>query len=305
MSLPLKIFFLLLLSGALLAVYLVSTSPQSQIKKVPVAIVEKTELYPLTSRILYSYNLTNRSAKNITKADFYAYTPVPKTPYQRLDSLDSKTPHVLTEDKFGNQIIHFKIKNLAPYASQTIKIIASLAMAHKPNNIPFSNIEHYLENSELLNLDQPEVILLAKKLNHGSISEIVNNTFLWTMRNIKYSGYEQADISVVHTLESKSGDCTDYMHVFTALNRINSIPTREIAGYIVKQNKIIHAHDYHNWAEYLLDDYWYLADPQNKNFNQFAGYYIAFKHYGVDRQSPLDDFHRYYVSDKRILATMN
>jgi transglutaminase-like putative cysteine protease len=300
-----KIIILFMILTMLIVIYL-SSLPQQQIEnKKPIIVVENTNEYPLTKHISYSYSLTNSSAVNIKKAEFYAYTPIPITPYQRLDNLDSKTPYGFLKDSMNNQIVHFTITNLAPFSTRKIRIKARVAMSHQPNYTDLINPSRYIENTKYLNLDNPMVITLAKKLSDNSLQKTIKNTFDWTMQRIKYNGYDAGEKNVVQTLKSLSGDCTDYMHVFTALTRRNNVPTREIGGYLVKQNKIIHSQDYHNWAEYYEEFYWHIADPQYKNLDQQAGDYIAFKHYGNDPQSPLNNFHRYNITDQRIQISMN
>lgn len=279
-----------------------SKSGLENVAPTPTPVAEPS--YPLKKHLVYSYRVHNRSNQVVPQADFYTYSPVPETAFQKLETLDINRPYELLEDAVGNQIIHFKFKEVPPYASFEIKIKASLAMSHGANFEPEPKQE-YLNDTHWLNINEPEVSTLASRFQNENKSETVKEIFLWTMRSIRYSGYEQKEKSVIETLQTKAGDCTDYMHVFTALSRKNQIPTREIGGFIVKKNKRVKADDYHNWAGYYLDQKWHLADPQNKIFNKLAGDYVAFKHYGEDKGSPLHQFHRYRVSDKRLSVLMN
>lgn len=268
-------------------------------------LTESKPDYPLRKNISYTYRLTNSSPEQVETADFYAYTPIPRTPFQQLENLQSNQAYQLLRDKFGNQIIHFKVAAIAPYASKIIKLKVALMTADKANHEEVKNRDSYLENTALLNLDKTPVINLAAEFEQPNQYKLVEEIFQWTMRSIRYGGYESSEKPVLETLRTLAGDCTDYMHVFTALSRSKGIPTREIGGYVVRYNKVLQAEDYHNWAEYHLDDTWYLSDPQNKILNKNAGNYIAFRHYGNDPQSPLNNYHRYHATDQRLRISMN
>lgn len=266
---------------------------------------EKPSGYTIDKQISYSFTLTNNTSERLTHQTFRVYAPVQKTASQQVQALKSSHHYQLITDKFNNQIMVFTLAEFAPLSNRQITIKAHLKMAETPNRQAEENISQFLSSAKHLNLSDTTLIELSKELKHKENSTSTLNAYQWAINNIRDSGYQASALNVSELLKQRSGDCTEYMYILTAINRLNNIPTREVAGYIVPESKILKSSEYHNWAESYLDGRWLLSDAQNKKHHQLHQDYVAFRHYGNDPVNPLQDVHRYNVSDPRIRVQMN
>ncbi len=262
-------------------------------------------VFNISKHLKYSFTLRNNSDKNLTQSTFWVYAPVKETASQQVQSIKASHEYELITDKFNNQILAFQLKQFAPYASKLLSLKISLKMSETPNRQTLSAADHYLKSTHFLNLSDPKIKQLSSQLHHKNLAQSAINAYQWSVDNIRYSGYRARQLTASETLNTREGDCTEYMHVLTAINRSNRIPTREVGGYIVAQSRILKASEYHNWAESYLDGRWQLSDPQNKKHQHSHHHYIAFQYYGDDPLNPLNDVHRYKVSDPLISVTMN
>ena len=91
-------------------------------------------------------------------------------------------------------------------------------------------MDEYLKSTEIIDWENPIVLLKAKKLAHGIVSrsEIAKSIFEWVRDHIKHIGdhnIQTVSCSASEVLESGSGICYAKSHLLAALLRANSIPT--------------------------------------------------------------------------------
>lgn len=268
-------------------------------------ILPEPASYPVTKHIKYRFSLHNKSNERLNNQLFRVYAPVKETASQKVIEIKASQKYTLITDKYKNQILVFHFAELAPYSSKQISIQVQLNMAKIPNYQTLSISEDYLQSTPYVELDAPQVQQLSAIIKQKSDAQSALKAYQWSVNNIRYNGYRAEQMSASETLKRRVGDCTEFMHVVTAINRSNQIATREVAGYIVSQSRILKSNEYHNWAESYLDGRWLLSDPQNKKHQRDHQDYIAFRHYGNDPLNPLQDVHRYKVSDPRLRVVMN
>jgi transglutaminase-like putative cysteine protease len=141
-------------------------------------------------------------------------------------------------------------------------------------------------------------------LDKGDPFPTARNIFSWVSANIRYAGYRSETLGARQTLETKSGDCTEFVYLFVALCRANKIPARPIGGFVCKDDRELNSADYHNWAEFYIDGAWRIADPQGKRFMEKESEYIAFCRLGGSGENTGAGFHRYRVKGDGILVKM-
>ena len=112
------------------------------------------------------------------------------------------------------------------------------------------------------------------------------------------------DRGALYALKYKKGDCTEYMHLFAALCRVNNIPARGIGGYICRGNCILKPSGYHNWAEFYDAGTWYSVDPQNKVFMKNSSDYIAMRIIGDTTGNPMGTYHRFRFKGEGLAVRM-
>jgi transglutaminase-like putative cysteine protease len=232
--------------------------------------------YPIQRTVKYSFTLKNQNNHPIEKTELFVYAPIGESVFQQLESLSSSHSFNLMEDDRGNKRMAFAIENLPPYASKTVSVTASVNLSDEDNQIgPLR--ESYLSDGKYIGLRHPDIQRLAHKLKADTQQGTVEGIYRWITRNIRESGYVKHDLGALHALENRSGDCTEFMYLFSALARANGIPTRNMAGFVAKENRILRPADYHNWNEVYIDGAWYLVDTNKQVFMQKSSEYIAMR----------------------------
>lgn len=128
-------------------------------------------------------------------------------------------------------------------------------------------MKNYLEVSEYINWDDPDIMKLARELSQNSESEleITNRCFVWVRDNIKHSwDYKLNPVTckASDVLQHGTGYCYAKSHLLAALLRVNKIP----AGLCYQRLSIndngapycLHGLN----AVYLKDIGWYRIDAR-------------------------------------------
>jgi transglutaminase-like putative cysteine protease len=231
--------------------------------------------YPIERTIKYSLTVKNPTNKPVKNAAFWLHAPLQQGVYQLFDELASVHSYRMEVDDAGNQRLHFNVDLLPPYGSKTYAVTAKLKLAAQPNMIPGIDSEAFLGEEAFIEVNQPKIQQLAKRLAADSDLGTVKNIYRWVTTNIKKSGYIKREQGALQTLLTKSGDCTNTMYLFSALSRANGIPTRNMAGFTTKENTVLRPRDYHNWVEVFVDGKWQLVDPDREIYMENAQDYIA------------------------------
>ncbi|MDH5516340.1 MAG: transglutaminase family protein [Gammaproteobacteria bacterium] len=130
-----------------------------------------------------------------------------------------------------------------------------------------TDLQPYLEASEYIDWQQPDVMTLASQLSADtrSESELVNNCFEWVRDNIKHSwDYKINPVTckASDVLKHMTGYCYAKSHLLAALLRANKIP----AGLCYQRLSINEdgaPYSLHGLnAVYLHDFGWYRLDPR-------------------------------------------
>ena len=269
------------------------------------AIINKTDWFgvPKASYIIprhieYSFTLQNKTNRLVKKAEFWTYAPVKQTATQRCDRVEASHPFRMISDELGNQILHFTLHDLSPYATKIITIKADLMLSDMPNQVPIKDPSRYLVAEPYCESDNPAIARIAATLEEPESIKTAEKIFQWVAGNVEYAGYLKNARGALYALKNKKGDCTEFMYLFAALCRANNIPARGIGGYVLERNAILKASDYHNWAEFYDGGTWQVADPQNKVFMKNPSHYIAMRRIGDAIASPMGGHSRFrYVGD--------
>lgn len=261
--------------------------------------------YPVLRHVRYGFTVRNTSAELLSKADFWAYAPVSQTSTQRILRLTASYPYRLLEDDLGNQILHFEFKDLPPYGSKVVTIQAELGMSNQPNPLRLRKAERFLAPQPYIESGAEEIVALAQSLRKESELDTAKNTYDWLVGNVRSELYIPDDRGALYALANKTGDCTEFAYLFSALGRANKIATRAVGGYVVNENAILKAVDYHNWAEFYHDGAWHLADAQKRAYMQNQAAYVAMRIIDPDTKNPLGNSHRFYYSNPGLSVTMN
>lgn len=261
--------------------------------------------YPIHKVIRYSFLLKNTSNQLIKQADFKAYAPVEKTASQQVKSIKASEQFELTKDPLGNQVMDFTIDALPPYGSKVITITAQINLAERPNSLNEENLPDYLQHEQFIEINDPQIQALATRLTTSSQQNISQSVFDWVTQHVDYAGYVSSDQGALYALEQGKGDCTEFMYLSTALLRASNVPARGVGGFVVKENSVLSASDYHNWTEYYQDEQWHLLDAQKQVLDTQYQDYISFRVFGQKGQNALSQSQRFLAYDPRLEVRMN
>lgn len=263
-------------------------------------------IYPIERNIRYSYTVKNTSQKFIEETEFWSYLPVKQTSSQKTITTQSSSVYSVTTDQQGNQKAWFKIKKLPPYGTKTITIDVELGMSIEPNYLSEpSDRTVYLSSEPHVELNSEKVKVLARKLKRKLPIESIKSSYEWVVNNLSDAGYIRNDRGALYAINTKTGDCTEYMYLFTALSRSNGVPTRGVSGFVVKEDAVLKSHNYHNWAVSLIDERWQLIDPHKQTYLSEGSNYIAMRLLGGHGSTMTDSSQTLFGGGKGISITMN
>ena len=135
---------------------------------------------------------------------------------------------------------------------------------------PSTDKTRYTRPEKYIDSRHPDIIARAEKLQKTKQAATVRNIYYFTFYNIRYAGYLPQPIGSVEALHKKTGDCTEYAHLMTALCRASGIPARSVYGLTCNYTNT----PKHEWVEVYLDDIgWVAFDPTPNNFSD--GYRTA------------------------------
>jgi transglutaminase-like putative cysteine protease len=132
-----------------------------------------------------------------------------------------------------------------------------------------------------------------------------HNIFQWVADNLTYSGYVKDPRGACYALQSRQGDCTEFMYLFIALCRAAGIPARGLGGYVTDKNAILKSGDYHNWAEFYVNGRWRLADPHRQVFMPQQAHYVVMRILGTSPENPMGQYDRFRSAGEGFSVIMN
>lgn len=260
-------------------------------------------IYPVERFVKYTFTLHNESNDLLKDVEFSAVAPVSKTSNQKVNKVDATYPFTLQADDLGNQFLNFAFEYIEPFGTKIITVEAKVAFANMPN-IDDSFGDLFLGPEKSIETNDQALIDQAQKLKAETDWQTAETIFSWTSQYIKYDGFIAKELGAKQALVTKRGDCSEYSSLSTALARINGIPARVMAGFIVESDGNLKARDFHNWTEVYIDNKWHILDAQEKYFNQHGAQYLATRIVNGKSSDVLNGSQRYKVSTEKIKVTM-
>lgn len=255
--------------------------------------------YPIKRLVQYGFQIENRSNEVAKDVEFWTYAPVKQTSTQKFKKLSVSHPYDLTEDEFGNQVIHMKFDFIPPFATKIVSIQAELLMSDVPNPLIIEKNNDFLRAEKHIEVKH-DAIKKAASLFSGTAESDVKAIYKWTADHIQGVAYVREDRGALYALQNKSGDCTEYTYLFTAVCRAKGIPARPLGGYIMNENGRLVAENYHNWAEFYLNGAWHVADSQMKVFMERPSRFIAMNIISDPMHNAMGEAQRFRFTGKNI-----
>lgn len=261
------------------------------------------ESYAHERTIRYSFTVQNTTSKVVEDPELWVFGPVAKTSWQRSEAIEASRPFELTQDPFGNQILHFRFDHLPPFGSKVVSINAKVSLADSPNHIPLAADQRFLAPERYIEVDHPRMQSVASRQAGRDVEVTAKNAFSWVKSNLQYSGYIPEDRGALYALTHKKGDCTEYSYLYTALARANGVSSRVVGGYVYAEDAVLKPEDFHNWSEIHTDGVWDIVDPQNGRFLSDQNAYIAMRI--ISEQAELPNTHRFAYAGAGLRVKMN
>ncbi len=216
-----------------------------------------------TYNLVFTYKFTPRS--NTERIRFITIIPRSRSNRQTVSELNfSMKPYRVFMEK-GTKYAEFII--VRPPGNFEIIISAKILLYDYDLNAAYraggfdmgTDQELYLINERYLEKDSPSIITEASKLTGRNQLETVRNIYNYVLKTLSYGGFNPGQIGAERALQKKSGDCTEYSDLMTALCRSKDIPARVVDGYITNYGNDTPKH---NWVEVYFPEYgWVPFDP--------------------------------------------
>lgn len=269
--------------------------------------VADTGDYSIPKQIRYGFTIYNTTDQLVKNGLFRTWAPAKQTGAQRCERIEASSAYRIVSDATGNQMLEFALGDVPPYATRLITISANLLMSPTPNpsHINAESLQGWLDPEKYIESDHPDLIQTARKLTADTRQQTAEKIFNWVAGHVAYSGYVKQDRGALYAFTRKSGDCTAYMYLFTALCRAGRIPARGIGGYIAAEDSVLKPVEFHNWAEFYDNGRWHPADPLNGEFMDDGRHRVAMRIINASPKHPEMRFHRFQLIGDGLTATMN
>lgn len=239
--------------------------------------------------------LTLKNPKPYELADqvLWFYLPATETPTQKLESINVSIPHEQITDSLNHCIIKLSFPQVPPLSSKLVNLVINLSMKTAPVISSLENSTIWLKPERYIESDHAGIKSLAAKLKRPNARETALAIYEWAKVNLHYLGYLADDRGAAYAFNELKGDCTEYAYLAVALARANGMPARMVGGYTTEKNAILHAVDYHNWAEIYFDGAWRLLDAQKEHWLTPTEHYVTFRYYRDESINPIGLAHRH------------
>ena len=262
---------------------------------------------PLYRQIRYSFTLRNTTNRTLRDVDFWTYAPVRESSLQECVKLETSHPSRIVMDSLGNQILHFSIAEIPPYATRILSISACLSFPEVDGSIPVGegDLRPYLVAEKFIEADNPDIRRTAAQLQQASHLKTAERIFQWVSEHIRHYEYASEDRGAVYAFRTGKGDCSEAMYLFVALCRASGIPARGIGGYVCDESSVLDPNAYHNWGEFYERGAWHMADPQKKMYGEGRARYIALRIIGRSPDNPMGERNRFHFHKEGLECRMN
>lgn len=258
----------------------------------------------ITRHLRYTFTLQNKGNQLLQDSEVRIFAPVAHTTSQTVLNINATEPFQTERDELGNQKLVFKL-TIPPYGIKTLSIDSEVQLRSKPERIGPIELKDYLTAAPFIETDNALIREKAKIFSVAPAKQRAQKIYDWVRSNINSVEYSQENRGALFALTNRKGDCTEMAFLFTALARVNSIPSRIAAGFVVKDNSLLKPADYHNWAEFYENDAWHIVDAQKQMFDNGYSDYIAFRIFDSGKNSNLSEAQRFMSFDPALVVKMN
>lgn len=234
---------------------------------------------PVLSRRQLRFTLTMRNPTGAPLEDqtVWVYLPLHDTATQHLAGVRVSAAHELSRDEFGHCLLRLSFPNVGPFASKIVAVQTDVDVSAEPRAAALKSPTDWLKAERWIECEDADLRALATTFQRASPRLTLDAIYDWVSTQLKYAGYLADPMGARQALQQRTGDCTEYAFLCTALARIHGIPARPVGGYVVSGSAAPRAEDYHDWTEVYLDGAWRVMDAQKARWGPGTEDYIAFR----------------------------
>ena len=247
--------------------------------------------------VRYTFTITNEGREFVKETNFYVAAPQ--------EHLELKTNHSYkkTEDYVGNQLLSFKLTNIAPRGTKIITVSAKINSSEEKKQLGKS-LKEFVLPQDKIESQAKEIVEKAKALKKSNDRETVKVIYKWVKEHLRFSHYEKKLKGALWAYKNTRGDCTEHACLTAALCRSLAIPAKVVSGFVMKKDGVLRAERAHDWAEVLINGKWRVVDSHGQKFMTDKDDYIAFRTLSASEASPLRGLRRYQINRQKLTAQM-
>jgi hypothetical protein len=151
-------------------------------------------------------------------------------------------------------------------------------------------LREYRDSNLSMNLDDPELIKVAKKASGGAQEpfELAANLRRFAREYIRNKSLDIGFATANEVCRTQEGDCSEHGVFLAALGRLNGLPSRVVVGiaYAPIFGGATDIMGYHMWTQFYIDGEWYdfdaaLGDEREPSPARIAFAVSSLKHAGL------------------------
>ncbi len=138
---------------------------------------------------------------------------------------------------------------------------------------PSSDLSEALKETDVVQISHPEIQTLWKTIkpsNPANAFDTLQAIFNYTHKNIQGAPFK-GTTDALTALRLGQASCNGKSRLFTALARLNGLPSRLVGGVILTTEK---KKTSHQWIEVFLENHWIPFDPTNGHFASLPENYL-------------------------------
>ncbi len=126
------------------------------------------------------------------------------------------------------------------------------------SELPPSQLSHYLQPTQFLEVNDPEIVRLAREITKGAKTDLekAKRIFEWVYKNLEKRGSVTIP-TAKQVLRDRYGDCNEHATLYAAFARAAGIPTEIMVGLIFQGDGFY----YHAWNVSWIGGRWVPVDP--------------------------------------------
>ncbi len=265
-------------------------------------LAPQTELSETVRTIIYPLSVKNLTSEVILHPQIAVAGPHICNLGQTVTRTEASLPYTEEIDDIFNNNFIFSFTAIPPYGTKQIAVAAEVRFSQAQcKNEPIIP-QQYLEGDGASSTKPTALTGLALQLNNKSTLKTAENINAWIAGNLEKTTYSSAERGALWAFEKRKGDCTEFAQLFVSLSRLAGIPARRISGYKIERDTYLDSSDFHDWAQFYLDNRWHVADPYYNTFMKNEDHYVAIRVHAPTSQNGF--FYRWKSSDERLKISM-